>query len=386
LKILRITNEIGPRLPSGPARMAYNLTAGLARKGIESLVFTNNCEEKFQSDLVTVRVFKTGKSVGSYRLNTSMFSELLRQDCDIVHVHGYRNFESDAGASTAFLKSRPLVMTCHGTVLGPLNQVWSLGSRFLDLAYDGFTARFSIRQANSLVATSQREAEEIASFGMNKAKISIIPNAVDLASVPRTERKNDGFVRVLIVSRLTFKNNIEMAIRGFAGATRKNDKLRLRVVGDESASRFVGGQETGYKARLFSLCKELGLRDDQVEFTGWLTGQPLWDAYLDSDVFVWTSRYDNFAHALVEAANFNLPIVSTDVGVASDIVGRNQEGGFIVPQEDVEALVRALVILAEQPGLRKKMGAQNKSKSLEFGVERMVDSYIRIYRNLLECH
>jgi glycosyltransferase involved in cell wall biosynthesis len=366
--------------------MAYNLTAGLARKGIESLVFTNNCEEKFQSDFVTVRLFKPGKSVGSYRLNMSMFSELLRQDSDIVHVHGYRNFESDAGASSAFLKGRPLVMTCHGTVLGPLNQVWSLGSRFLDLAYDGFTTRFSIRHANSLVATSQREAEEIASFGMNKAKISIIPNAVDLASVPRIERKNDGFVRVLIVSRLTFKNNIEMAIRGFAGAARKNDKLRLRVVGDESASRFVGGQEMGYKAKLLSLCKELGLRDDQVEFTGWLTGQPLWDAYLDSDVFVWTSRYDNFAHALVEAANFNLPIVSTDVGVASDIVGRNQEGGFIVPQEDVEALVRALVILAEQPGLRKKMGAQNKSKSLEFGVERMVDSYIRIYRNLLECH
>ena len=382
MKILRIIDTIGSNIPSGPPRMAYNLTAGLARNGVHSIVYTNNCAEQLESDLVKVKVYKPASKMGHYRLNPFMFKDLLREDADLIHIHGYRNFESDAGAFSAYLTGRPCVMTCHGTVLGPLNKTWSLQSRLQDLVYDGVTMRFSLKHCETLVATTTQEANEVASLGADKKRIIVVPNAVDLASVPKTSRKDDGFVRVLLVSRLTYKNNIEMAIRGFAKAAEKKKNLRLRIVGDESPSRFVG-QERGYKERLHGVCKELGLREDQVEFTGWLTGDALWNAYLNSDVFLWTSRYDNFAHALVEAANFSLPIVSTDVGVASQIIG-NGEGGLIVPQENPEAVARALIQIAEDHDLRKKMGEQNKQRSLEFTVDRMVESYIKIYEKLIE--
>ena len=76
--------------------------------------------------------------------------------------------------------------------------------------------RFSLKHCVALVATTAQEANEVASLGADKSKIVVVPNAVDLASVSRTIRKDDGLVRVLLVSRLTYKNNIEMAIRGFA--------------------------------------------------------------------------------------------------------------------------------------------------------------------------
>ena len=384
MKILRVIDTIGSSIPSGPPRMAYNLSAGLARSGIQSTVYTNNCAEQFESDLVKVKVYKPASRIGHYRLNPSMFKDLLREDADLIHIHGYRNFESDAGALSSYLTGKPCVMTCHGTVLGPLNMTWSLQSRLQDLAYDGVTMRFSLKHCVALVATTAQEANEVASLGADKSKIVVVPNAVDLASVSRTIRKDDGLVRVLLVSRLTYKNNIEMAIRGFAKAVEKNKYLRLKIVGDESPSRFVG-QERGYKLRLRALSKDLGLREELVEFTGWLTGDALWNAYLSSDVFLWTSRYDNFAHALGEAANFSLPIVSTDVGVASQIIGKN-DGGFIVPQEDPEAVARALVDIAEDHDLRRRMGERNKRMSLEFTVEKLVKSYIKIYEKLIKTH
>jgi glycosyltransferase involved in cell wall biosynthesis len=362
--------------------MAYELTEGLARKGVSSIVYTNNCAEQFNSNLVEVKTFKPRSRMGHYRLNPDMLRDLLREDADIVHVHGYRNFESDAGAFSAYLTGKPCAMTCHGTVLGPLNLTWSMQSRLQDLVYDGVTSKFTLRHSDALVATTIKEAEEVASLGVKKSRIVIIPNAVDLASVPVIKRKDDGLVRVLLVSRLTFKNNIEMAIRGFARAIQSNANLRLKIVGDESPSRFVG-QERGYKEKLRALCRELNLPENKVEFTGWLNGQDLWNAYLNSDIFVWTSRYDNFAHALVEAANFGLPIVSTDVGIASVIIGSKGEGGILVPQEDVNAVARALIEISGDPNLRKKMGEQNKVKSAEFTVENMVTRYIRVYENLL---
>jgi glycosyltransferase involved in cell wall biosynthesis len=382
LRILRIIDTIGSNVPSGPPKMAYELTEGLARKGISSIVYTNNCAEQFNSSLVEVKTFKPRSKMGHYRLNPDMLRDLLREDADIVHVHGYRNFESDAGAFSAYLTGKPCVMTCHGTVLGPLNLTWSMQSRLQDLVYDGVTSKFTLRHSDALVATTIKEAEEVASLGVKKSKIVIVPNAVDLASVPVIKRKDDGLVRVLLVSRLTFKNNIEMAIRGFAKAIQSNANLRLKIVGDESPSRFVG-QERGYKEKLRTLCRELNLPEDKVEFTGWLNGQDLWNAYLNSDIFLWTSRYDNFAHALVEAANFSLPIVSTDVGIASVIIGSKGEGGILVPQEDVNAVARALIEISGDSNLRKKMGEQNKVKSAEFTVENMVTRYIRVYENLL---
>jgi glycosyltransferase involved in cell wall biosynthesis len=196
--------------------------------------------------------------MGHYRLNPDMLRDLLREDADIVHVHGYRNFESDAGAFSAYPTGKPCAMTCHGTVLGPLNLTWSMQSRLQDLVYDGVTSKFTLRHSDALVATTIKEAEEVASLGVKKSRIVIIPNAVDLASVPVIKRKDDGLVRVLLVSRLTFKNNIEMAIRGFARAIQSNANLRLKIVGDESPSRFVG-QERGYKEKLRALCRELNL-------------------------------------------------------------------------------------------------------------------------------
>jgi glycosyltransferase involved in cell wall biosynthesis len=196
--------------------------------------------------------------MGHCRLNPDMLRDLLREDADIVQVYGYRNFESDAGAFSAYPTGKPCVMTCHGTVLGPLNLTWSMQSRLQDLVYDGITSKFTLRHSAALVATTIEEAEEVASLGVKKSKIVIAPNAVDLASVPVIKRKDDGLVRVLFVSRLTFKNNIEMAIRGFSKAIQSNANLRLKIVGDESPSRFVG-QEGGYKEKLRALCRELNL-------------------------------------------------------------------------------------------------------------------------------
>ena len=61
---------------------------------------------------------------------------------------------------------------------------------------------------------------------------------------------------------------------------------------------------------------------------------------------------------LNEAAAAGLPLVATQgVGAARDLVDGN---GIVVPVGDEEALADALRRLAEDPGLRVRMGARSR--------------------------
>ena len=81
---------------------------------------------------------------------------------------------------------------------------------------------------------------------------------------------------------------------------------------------------------------------------------------LKSDVFVFLSRYfgEGFSVALVEAMSLGLPCIVTDWAANADMVGRQCEGGLVIPQMDHMALVEAINTLQDQK-LRKRMSVRN---------------------------
>ena len=58
---------------------------------------------------------------------------------------------------------------------------------------------------------------------------------------------------------------------------------------------------------------------------------------------------------------FSLPVVSTFEGGIPDIV-ENGKTGFLVKQEDVEALAEKLEILINNPRLREQMGQHGRKR------------------------
>ena len=81
------------------------------------------------------------------------------------------------------------------------------------------------------------------------------------------------------------------------------------------------------------LVDELKIKD-HVRFEGWKTGIELWKIYQESDLFVFASTYENFGLPLLEAASFGIPLISTDVGVAQDIIGKNNGGKIILELDE----------------------------------------------------
>lgn len=83
--------------------------------------------------------------------------------------------------------------------------------------------------------------------------------------------------------------------------------------------------------------------------------------YQQSDIFVFPSLHEAFGLVLLEAMQFELPVVASDEGGMPGIVLDN-ETGYIVVKNDPGQLACKLLSLIRNPALRKTMGLAGKKR------------------------
>ena len=79
-----------------------------------------------------------------------------------------------------------------------------------------------------------------------------------------------------------------------------------------------------------------------------------------------------------------LPVVSYDVGGMAEAV-IDQQTGFLIPENDGDAMVERLVKLIDDGDMRRKMGAMAHQYARDnFDPARMAESSLAIYGDLLK--
>ncbi len=97
---------------------------------------------------------------------------------------------------------------------------------------------------------------------------------------------------------------------------------------------------------------ELGLNEN-ITFTGHVTDTI---AFMNEiDIFVLPSRWEGFGYVLAEAMSAGKPIVAFDISSNPELV-ENGVNGFLVPWNDQEAFIHALLELINNPDLCDRMG------------------------------
>ena len=135
--------------------------------------------------------------------------------------------------------------------------------------------------------------------------------------------------------------------------------------------------DIGYKQKLLVLVNELKIKEN-VKFVGWKTGKELWDIYQNSDLFLFASTYENFGLPLLEAAYFRLPLVSTDVGVAKDLIDVNK-GGNIISKLDANEFAENIITLLKNDLKHEEASKFVFDKSKNFLIKSIAKKYEEIY-------
>lgn len=119
-----------------------------------------------------------------------------------------------------------------------------------------------------------------------------------------------------------------------------------------------------------------------VQFEGWVTGKKKHELLSTSDVYILPSYHEGLPLSILEAMNYNLPIISTPVGGTPEVVYEGVNGYLVQPGEKF-AIYQRLVTFVDQPERIQQMGAESGRIIKEYQPEAILPQLNKLYTDLL---
>ena len=291
---------------------------------------------------------------------------------DIVHNHTpYNMFYY--GAKTAKRLGVPLVGTFHtdpAAVFGwliptdcpPGKPATKVTWRYLIRLYE---------HCDRTIAVSPWLADVLRDRGF-KGEISVLPNGIDVKKfnpyVDTSEFKKrynipKGKDIVLFIGRLQHKKDPKTFVR--AALECKEDAV------------FIIAGEGELKCDL----KRMAKKDKRIIFVGYLPEKLLPAAYAAADLLVLPSEMETQALVLIEAMASETACISTNVGIALDVV----EAEYIFEHKDYKALAGMMSELLSNKSKREIIAKKGLNLVREeYSLEAMVRKLDKLYGEVLE--
>jgi UDP-glucose:(heptosyl)LPS alpha-1,3-glucosyltransferase len=301
---------------------------------------------------------------------------LRRCDADVTHTLG------------AIVPNRvdvAVVHACHagfrartGRLAPPerplLRRVNTALSRLLAIGAE----RWCYRPARvRMLAAVSRGVEEEVKRHFPGVPTRLTPNGLDVHRLqPGSERRErvrvaegvqEDEVVVLFVGGDWDHKGLAVAIEALAEASALSRReFRFWVVG------------RGHMHRFRAIAEQEGVAEHVVFFGGRTDPERFYQA---ADVFVLPTLYETFSLAAFEAAASGLPVVAPAVSGIEELIGEDEAG--IVVERTPESIAAALALLADDPNLRTRMGAEARRRASAYTWERSVESVLAVYDELL---
>jgi glycosyltransferase involved in cell wall biosynthesis len=202
----------------------------------------------------------------------------------------------------------------------------------------------NLHKADRVLASSPHNRREMAGFGIDSGKLSVLPLATTLMPRSPPTKRTGGPVNLLQVGRLIPHKGTPDLIGALAMLPAEfRARLHLKIVGSREAA------DREYLTRIDAAIEEHRL-GDTVEFTGMVDDDRLSDLYGEADVLLQPSYHEGFCLPVVEAYAHGCHVIAYDNSNLPDVAGGL---GRIVPTGDIAALSAAIadfVHTLDRPG------------------------------------
>lgn len=274
--------------------------------------------------------------------------------------------ENENVAVISFLATTNVINALIGTAAGVKYRLGGIRNSQLHWFKEFIQRHLHNKWLHYSVFNNQEGFEKFSERGFNKQKASVIPNAVEMPE-PRSPHRNDK-LQILSVGRFVIQKDYNTALDAINEAVYAGVALNYTIIGQ-------GGLEEQLKTKV----DELGLQDF-VEIV--INPDDVERYYRKADIVLSTSIFEGLSNSILEAMSFGIPVIATDVG-DNHLLLQDNQSGFLVPVKRPDLITKKLVLLAEDPELRVKMGKQGRSfVSRKNTPELMTESYLSLIQNL----
>jgi glycosyltransferase involved in cell wall biosynthesis len=243
---------------------------------------------------------------------------------------------------------------------------------------------FLYRRARAVVTVTRAFADDIARRGIDRAKLHVIPNGVDLDAFQPGPQ--DPALRM----RLAPGPGLLALYCGAHGISHALGRIldAAARLGGEPRVRFAFVGEGAEKEALVARARALGL--DNVGFHDSVPREEVPGLYRSADVCLVPLRAVPLFRSFIPSKMFEIlacgrPVLASLEGEAALILGESG-AAIVAPPEDVEALVLALTRLAGDPQLRDELAARGRPYVAEnFDRRRLASRYLEVLQGVLRA-
>ena len=244
-------------------------------------------------------------------------------------------------------------------------------------AYRDATLRM-LNAVTLVLVRSESLRRAVVDLGCDPEKVEIQRTGIPLDEFPFRDRAvpKNGEWRFVQAGRLIEKKGLPVTLRAFSTFLKQHPNATLTIAG-----------EGPLLSELQKFARESGIAD-RVSFTGFVSQEQLREIYYRSHIFLHPSQtgrdgnQEGIPNSMLEAMATGLPVFATEHGGIPEAI-ENGVNGVLVPERDDEALARAMLNAAQDPGLLSRIaraGAEAVRQNFDSAaqVRRLEDIYLRM--------
>jgi len=379
--VLRICQVSSCFIPSsgGVETFIYNLSKSLVQNGHQVKVITSSRGKPpsyYHEQVDGIDVVRYPEK--HFFLETPILYPIalrvMKEDYDILHVHGIVPGLTELAALIGRLKRKPVLITYHCDAENNSKYI----SRAINIGYN-FLLKYGLPiMADKIVATTSSYAETSVGLSRARDKLTIIPCGVGEEYLQYGATRADVGVlgnhhRLLFVGKLHKYKGVKDLLKALNIVKGEIPEVQLKIIGD--------GKE---RERLEALAHNLGL-DSNVKFLCRLPPRELLEAFMKSDVVVLpsiNSRREALGIVILEAMAMGKPVIASKIPGPESMIEDGNDGLLVPPQSHGE-LAEAIIHLLKNERLCLAMGQNGKQKARGFSYDLIAREYERLYSEML---
>ncbi len=209
-------------------------------------------------------------------------------------------------------------------------------------------------------------AKYFANKGFSKRKIKVISNCFPHINAPIVRDNLIKKKRIITIARFQPQKDYETAVHAIAETKKYIKDFEFIIIGHGRL-----------EPEIRKWVKDYNLEDCT---TIYVAPHNVQEILKSADVYLCSSLYEGTSNSIMEAMNWSLPIVATNVG-DNNLLIQDNYNGYLVEVGEYIRLARSIVNLLENDQLRIEMGLRGNERLHLFSLEHFVANYSKLLGN-----
>lgn len=230
--------------------------------------------------------------------------------------------------------------------------------------------------ATRVIALSAGVKQDLVkNFLIKRQKVVLIYNPIEILDIKNKskekvemkENKND-LKNIIAVGRLTEAKDFFTLLKAFQ-----------IVLDHENVNLYLIGKGP-LEVELKKYSRKLGI-ESSVQFLGFKSNP--YKYMKASELLVLSSKWEGFAHVIVEAMVVGTPVISTDCKSGPAEIIKDNKYGVLVPVGNYQLLAKKVIELLRNEKLRDFYTKQGYKRAKDFSAEKIVKEYEKVFLSVL---